>query len=108
LRNAINTSPLWSLQIHGQTIQKFNIDVSGAMPAVGRNNGDCLLSLYLLHVSRDPFWRNTPPQSALGRTNPAQPLSLNLSYLLTAYADANFWHEQQAMSIALNCFHQNP
>lgn len=108
LRTAINQSPLWGLQIHGQSIQRFNIDVSGAMPAVDRSKGDCQLSLYLLHVSRDPYYRNAPPQGALGRLNTAQPLSLNLSYLLTAYADANFWHEQQAMSIALNCFHENP
>jgi len=108
LRQAITNSPLWTLQVHGQTIKPFNIEVSGAMPAVDRNKADCVLSLYLLHVSRDPYWRNSPPQGALARTNPAQPLSLNLSYLLTAYADANFWHEQQAMSIALNCFHENP
>src|SRR5271165_3425054 len=108
LRNAVATSPLWTETIHGHPIQKFNIDVSGAMPAVVRDQADCMLSLYLLHVGRDPYWRNTPPAGALARTNPAQPLSLNLSYLLTAYDNKNFWHEQQAMSIALNCFHQNP
>lgn len=108
LRTAITNSPLWTVQVHGHTIQKFNIDVSGAMPAVVRDQTDCMLSLYLLHVSRDPYWRNTPPAGGAGRTNPAQPLSLNLSYLLTAYDNKNFWHEQQAMSIALNCFHENP
>jgi hypothetical protein len=108
LQTAVTNSPLWTLQVHGQPIQKFNIDVSGAMPAVVRDQTDCMLSLYLLHVSRDPFWRNTPPDGIAGRTNATQPLSLNLSYLLTAYDNKNFWHEQQAMSIALSCFHQNP
>jgi hypothetical protein len=40
---------------------------------------------------------------------PAQPLSLDLYYLLTASsAEGSYVQEQQAMSIALKCFHENP
>jgi len=48
-----------------------------------------------------------PPQRAL--TIPSQPLSLDLYYLVTAFdADNSYVHEQQAMSIALKCFHESP
>ncbi len=107
LNTAIANSPVWTEQVNGQTIPKFTIDVNGAMPEAVRDESSCVLSVYLLHVGRDPHWRNTPPAGALARTNPAQPLSLNLSYLISAYANKDFRQEQQAMSIALNCFHQN-
>ena len=40
--------------------------------------------------------------------NNAQPLSLNLSYLLTAWCDKDFTSEQRAMSIALQAIHSQP
>jgi hypothetical protein len=98
LQTAVNTSP----------IPPFNVTVSGSMPETVRKNGDCQLSLYLLHVGRDPYWRNTPRQGPRALLNTQQALSLNLTYLLTAYADADFVAEQQAMSIALHCFHEQP
>jgi hypothetical protein len=98
LQNAVNTSPL----------PPFNVQVSGSMPETVRKSGDCQLSLYLLHVGRDPHWRNTPRDGRRGLLNPQQALSLNLTYLLTAFADADFVAEQRAMSIALHCFHEQP
>ena len=78
-------------------------------PEVVRNtDGQCYISLYLLHVGRDPFWRNTPPSGPRPQPNSAQLLSLNLSYLLTAYCEKNFALEQRAMSIALQAIHSNP
>ena len=78
IQNAIIASP----------IPPFNVTVSGSMPETVRKGGQCQLSLYLLHVGRDPYWRNSPRDTARGLTNPQQALSLNLTYLLTAYADA--------------------
>jgi hypothetical protein len=66
------------------------------------------LSLYLLHVSRDPYWRNTPVQGQRAQLNTSQPLSLNLSYLLTSYSEKNWHMEQYLMSVALAYFHANP
>jgi hypothetical protein len=98
LQTAVNTS----------VIPPFNVQVSGSMPETVRDSGSCQLTLYLLHVGRDPHWRNTPRQGPRPLLNTAQPLSLTLTYLLSAYADADFVSEQQAMSIALHCFHEQP
>jgi hypothetical protein len=84
------------------------IEVSGLMPAVSRNDGTPVLSLYLLHVARDPYWRNTPVQGQRAQLNASQPLSLNLSYLLTSYSEKHWHLEQYMMSVALAYFHANP
>lgn len=73
-----------------------------------KDDGYCHLTLYLLHVGRDPYWRNAPVNSSRPRLNNAQPLSLNLSYLLTAWHDIDFASEQRAMSIALQAIHSQP
>ncbi len=86
----------------------FPFDVSGLMPAVSRTEGTNVMSLYLLHVGRDPYWRNTPVQGQGAQLNTSQPLSLNLSYLLTTYAEKNWQMEQYLMSVALSYFHANP
>lgn len=88
--------------------QHFLYEVSGLMPAVSRTEGKTVLNLYLLHVSRDPFWRNTPVQGSLAKLNQSQPLSLSLSYLLTSYSENNWALEQLLMSIAFEYFHANP
>lgn len=101
LSDAIKASPRY-------VANHFQFEVSGLMPAVSRNDGTNVLSLYLLHVSRDPFWRNTPVQGQRAQLNTSQPLSLNLSYLLTSYADKSWHMEQYLMSVALSYFHANP
>ena len=88
--------------------QNFGFEVSGLMPAVSRTQANTVLNLYLLHVSRDAFWRNTPVQGSLAQLNQSQPLSLNLSYLLTSYSENNWALEQLLMSIAFEYFHANP
>jgi hypothetical protein len=50
----------------------------------------------------------TNPPSGRAQLIPFQPLSLDLYYLITAFADDKYVEEQQAMSIVLNCFHQHP
>ncbi|HVZ53974.1 MAG TPA: DUF4255 domain-containing protein, partial [Pseudolabrys sp.] len=100
-----STAPVW--KDNGGPLDRFHVAISGAMPETVRENGTCQLSLYLLHVSQDKFYRNTPMPGPYPQVNSKNPLSLDLYYLLTAYAKENYNHEQQAMSIALRCFHEN-
>ncbi|MEH2028388.1 MAG: DUF4255 domain-containing protein [Nostoc sp.] len=102
--------------------QRFDINVTGLPPDEIRSLTGCQLNLYLFHVVQDSFQRNspvtgpwtTPPVTDPTKTTtrvppiPYQPLSLDLYYLLTAYAKGSYIQEQQAMSIALKCFHENP
>ena len=46
--------------------QHFQFDVTGLMPAAARAEGGNTLSLYLLHVGRDPNWRICPPCNRFG------------------------------------------
>jgi hypothetical protein len=101
LSDAIKASSRYNLS-------PFPFEVSGLMPAVSRHDGTNVLSLYLLHVGRDPFWRNTPVQGQRGQLNTSQPLSLNLSYLLTSFSEKNWQMEQYLMSVALEYLHANP
>ena len=101
LHHAIKNSPR-------HLANPFHFDVSGLMPAVSRTDGTNVLSLYLLHVGRDPHWRNTPIGVQTAQLNTSQPLSLNLSYLLTSYSEKNWHMEQYLMSVALQYFHANP
>ena len=89
-------------------IPQFSVFTSLASPETARTQAPCQLSLYLLHVGRDPYWRNSPVSGPRPQPNDAQPLSLNLYYLLTAWADADYASEQQAMTIALQAFHSQP
>src|ERR1700721_2542259 len=77
--------------------QHFLYEVSGLMPAVSRTEGKTVMNLCLLHDRRDPFWRNTPVQGNAAQLNPSQPLSLNLSSLLTSYSETNWALEQLLM-----------
>jgi hypothetical protein len=110
-----DNSPLWNPQ--GLPVSpgpSFTIHINGAAPDSVRKDGGCQLSIYLFHISQDKFQRNAPPGG--GRVPPPggqmparlQPLALDLYYLVTAFADKEFRQEQQAMSIALRCLHENP
>ncbi len=85
-----------------------NIKISNNSPDSRTSDSYCHLTLYLLHVGRDPYWRNTPVSGPRGQLNSSQPLSLNLSYLLTAWHDTDFASEQRAMTIALQAIHSQP
>lgn len=121
LTQSVQNSLLWA----GTSGQQFDITVTGFPPDKIRTltEGDCYLSLYLFHISQDSFQRNSPvtgPWASPPLTDPTktttrvpatpfQPLSLDLHYILTAYAnDGSYIKEQQAMSIALKCFHEHP
>jgi hypothetical protein len=86
-----------------------NIKTSCNSPETARTAGsECHLTIYMLHIGRDPYWRNTPVAGGKPQLNKSQPLSLNLSYLLTAFCERDFVLEQRAMSIALQAFQANP
>lgn len=109
LADCRDNSPLWDLD----GVERFNIEVSGSSPEEVRNLGDCQLSLYLFHVTEDKFQKNaswTPRAQRVAQMSPVrfQPLSLDLYYLLTAFAQGDYRQEQRAMSIALRCFHDHP
>ena len=109
LEDARDHSPIWDDR------EKFTIDINGSAPDATRGGGDCVLSLYLLHVMPNTQVRNSPlrqhnaPAAPLTVPRiPFQPLGLDLFYLLTAWAEKSYVQEQLAMSVALQCFHENP
>ena len=95
--------PVW-----GGANPPYTITVSGQAPDTVRSGSDCELSIYLFHITQDKYQLNAPVVGPRARQIPLQPLSLDLFYLVSAYADDDFVHEQQAMSIALRCFHEMP
>ena len=104
LDTAVKASPMWNT--HGGPVPPFQVTVSGSAPETVRDaDGGCQLCLYLMHIGRDPTFRNAPTVGERGLINTQQPLALVLSYLLTAYAGVDAIKEQQAMGIALRCLH---
>src|SRR6266487_1919962 len=85
----------------------FTVTVSRSSPETTRKQ-PCQLTFYLLHVGRDPYWRNGPVAGSKPQLNTSQPLSLNLYYLLSAWSDARYEQEQRTMTVALQYFHANP
>jgi hypothetical protein len=85
----------------------FAVNVSRSSPETARKH-PCQLTLYLMHVGRDAYWRNAPVEGPRPQLNTSQPLSLNLYYLLSAWSDTRYQEEQRAMTVALQYFHANP
>lgn len=115
-----DTAPLW------QTLtpaSKFTVAVSALTPEeartrTGKDDG-CQVTISLIHIEPDRYNRNfvyPPPQQPpvsnppppRAQMIPALPLALDLLYFVTAWFGDRAIQEQQAMSIVLNCFHQNP
>jgi Pvc16 N-terminal domain len=107
LQDCVDNSPLWDANT-----QKMNIRVSGDPPDVLRDKHDkAQLGFYLFHVAADKFNRNSPVTGQTVPPIPAQPLSLELYYLLTASSSAtnvSYVEEQQLMSIAMKCLYESP
>lgn len=100
-------APLWS-----DSTPQFAVDVTGLSPDAARQEQGAQLSLYLYHIDENKaieslFW-TSQSQSASGPPLQYQPLALDLYYLLSAYAEGSYVHEQQAMSVAMRVFHENP
>ena len=113
------TSPLWSTLAPSDF---FTPLVSGLTPDEARRttqDNPCQITVTLIHIEPDKYNRNfvyppaqQPPVSnpppPRAQTIPSLPLALDLFYFVSAFAQGNATQEQQAMSIVLNCFHQNP
>ena len=100
-------APLWT-----PATPLFAVDVTGLSPDAVRQGQNAQLSMYLYHVEESKaaeslFW-TARAQPAGGPPLRYQPLALDLYYLLSAYAEGNYVHEQQAMSIAMRVLHENP
>ena len=110
LNDCIDNWPLWAPAAGGGAgfVNRFAIAASGSAPDSVRTAGGCQLSMYLFHVAADPYQRNAPVVNPRNQPVPAQPLSLQLYYLLSAFAGTDFHQEQQAMSIAMRCLHAHP
>jgi hypothetical protein len=116
-----STAPLWLALAGGS---QFTFTITGMTPDEARQanaGGGCQVTVTLIHIEPNKFNRNfvyspTPPgpnsPSARPQAIPYLPLALDLFYFVTAFSDANppscAVQEQQAISIVLNCFHQNP
>jgi hypothetical protein len=110
LTDCIANSPLF-VPNNGNT-EPYDITPTGDPPDVVRAKAGTFLSLYLFHVNEDPHQKNainSNPNGGFPRAQriPRQPLALDLHYLLTAYSTDGYVKEQQAMSIALRCFHEH-
>jgi hypothetical protein len=106
LNEAANLTAIWS-EDGISPPQPPGIKFSGTAPDVRTGAAATIGRLFLFHVAPDKFYRNTPPQGGRGQRNSAQPLALNLFYLLSASAETHNL-EQQAMSIAVKYFHEHP
>jgi hypothetical protein len=115
-----DTSPLWQTVSPGS---KFTVNVSALTPEEARTktskDDGCQVTVSLIHIEPDRYNRNfvfPPPQQPpvsnppppRAQMIPALPLALDLFYFVTAWFGDKAIQEQQAMSIVLNCFHQNP
>jgi hypothetical protein len=116
-----DTAPLWTTLSAGS---KFDHTTSGMTPDEARQStagGGCQVTVSLIHIEPSKFNRNfvawpSPPgitaPSSRAQSIPTLPLALELYYFVTAWSDAVppacAIQEQQAISIILNCFHQNP
>jgi hypothetical protein len=103
------TAPIWAeLGVGGPT---FTPKVTGLAPDAIRDGDGSQLSLFLYHVESNIAQESSRWAPELMRS-PGQgvrylPLALDLYYLLSAYSEANYVEEQQAMSVALRIFHAN-
>lgn len=124
LSNYWDAAPLWATLSPGSN---FTHTISGMTPDEARQTtagGGCQVTVSLIHIEpskfnrnfvawsnpADPVGSNPPPPRA--QLIPALPLALDLYYFVSAWSDAtpptSSIQEQQAISIVLNCFHQNP
>lgn len=118
INTAWNESPLWETVVSEAF---FTPRITGLTPDAVRKDDGCQITVTLVHIEPNRSQRNfVYPQTPQSLTNspspraqliPALPLGLDLYYFVTAFsADPNnaSVQEQQAISIILKCFHENP
>ena len=113
IKNYWPGAPLWSTL---PAAAFFTPNMSGLTPEAARLLDGSQLTISLLHIEPNKSQRNfvypltstSPGSSPRAQPIPALPLGLDLYYFVSAYSAGSYQQEQQAMSIVLNCFHQNP
>ncbi len=67
------------------------------------------LNLFLYHVTPNPGWRNAalPAYDSAGRRTSNPPLALDLHFLLTAYASAEY-HREILLGYGMQLLHETP
>jgi len=109
VKNNWAAAPIWAeLGLGGPA---FTPSFTGLAPDAIRDAGGAQLSLFLYHVESNnaqesTFWTSQMVRSA-GQPVTYMPLALDLYYLLSAFSDASYPEEQQAMSVAMRIFHAN-
>lgn len=109
ISDALGESPIWGG--HGPP---FNVAVTGQSPEESENASECDLNFFLFHVTEDPYLTNSfwsqAAQAGVGSSPikqpvAAQPLCLDLYYLLSARSETSYTQEQQVMSVAMKALH---
>jgi hypothetical protein len=110
LNDAVTNSPLWP----GGTGPTFSHAITGQHPEQVDAGHECVLNLYLYHVSADKYLRNQfwAPQNQSGGAAGSQPvafepLCLDLWYLLSAQSRSSYNYEQQMLGVAMHAFHRH-
>jgi len=105
LTDSVNTSPVF-----GGNPPPFSVTVSGQHPQTPALS-DCELNVYLFHIApnkhlANSFWS----QGAQHGGTPAvaaEPLSLDLWYMVSVQSKTSYVQEQQILGIAMQCLHDN-
>lgn len=118
LRDCVSQTKLWTDEPppEGQPEgvnpgDSVTITVTGNPPDIVQQASGCQLGVYLFHLVPNPHHRNavTLPDAARARTLiPNMPLALDLYYVVSAFSKGSYIEEQQAMSIAVKCFYEQP
>jgi hypothetical protein len=103
------TAPIWAEVGSSPPPMSF----TGLAPDAAREQPGSQLSLYLYHVESNNatealFWEPQMLAATPGQPVSFQPLALDVFYLLFAYSEASYIEEQQAMSVAMRIFHDQP
>lgn len=91
-------------------IDSTAVSVTPTRPDTSTSSTTPTLSLFLYHVSPNPFTRNAdlPTRRADGSMASRPSLALDLHYLLTAYGGETSWHPQIILGSALRALHSFP
>jgi hypothetical protein len=108
------SAPIWSeIGGKGPPNASFTPSVTGLAPDAAYKQSGPQLGLYLYHVESNnaveaTFWEPQMLNDSPGQPVRFLPFALDVFYLLYAYSEFNFIEEQQAMSVAMRTFHDQP
>jgi Pvc16 N-terminal domain len=108
------TAPIWSeVGGKGPPGASFTPSFTGLAPDAARAQPGPQLSLYLYHVESNNateaiFWKPQMLADSSGQPVRFLPLALDVFYLLFAYSESSYIEEQEAMSVAMRIFHDQP